>query len=440
MNTDNKIPVIDTLEMLGAEHLYPTAVIKLDNDKVVADILSLCNIADIKSDDFLDPNYSFLVEGDDDFTQIMEYEDEDGKEDTETVVVDKKDNVWKVTVYEYLDGANVNRMMWLEMVGGKRLWDTQVIFTTNPDIFMRDGFNKYYIYDCNADRLLQQIYDKSISILKNKVSIDSYNTKLVSIIPDNLFTYYVWRKEYKDMEVLYDLDEDEKNVIINILGKSIPIDDKIEPCCIHNNTYNMTPDYYIKVWAAAYRGSMMRESSIKNNLSDKDIFLRFNSKGPVLIEMADAIDNGYDNIEVFNKWVQENSPYHCLDVIYARTHLSPSIEDGMLMYYNSTTWYVAAFLKSLKETYDAANGNIYVSEAKMYLDMIMGDDYIRFTPVMGNKYLGAHDIENIGLEHPCYSDYGYGEDTFDKITHLPHTVKVNEYCDILKIGDRYSFK
>lgn len=438
MNT-NKIPVIDTLEMLGAEHLYPDAVIKLDNDKVVADILSLCNIADIKSEDFLDPNYSFLVEGDDDFAQIMEYEDEDGK-DTETVVVDKKDNVWKVTVYEYLDGAEVDRMMWLEAVGGKRLWDTRVVFTTKPDIFMRDGFNKYYIYDCNADGLLQQIYDKSISILKNKVSIDSYNAKLDSIIPDNLFTYYVWRKEYKDMEVLYDLDEYEKSVIINILGESIPIDDKIEPCCIHNNAYNMTPDYYIKVWAAAYRGSMMRESSIKNNLSDKDIFHRFNSKGPVLIEMADAIDDGYDNIEVFNKWVQENSPYHCLDVIYARTHLSPSIEDGMLMYYNSTTWYVAAFLKSLKETYDAANGNIYVSEAKMYLDMIMGDDYIRFTPVMGNKYLGVHDIENIGLEHPCYSDYGYGEDTFDKITHLPHTIKVNEYCNTLKIGDRCNLK
>ena len=440
MDTNNKKHVIDTLETLGSEHLYPTAVIKLDNDKVIADILSLCNIADIKSDDFLDPNYSFLIEGDDDFTQMVKYEGDNGEEEVEKVVVDKKDSVWKVTVYEYLDGAEVNRAMWLEMVGGKRLWDTQVAFTTNPDIFIHTGFSKYYIYECDADGLLQQIYNKSVSILENKVSIDNYNAKLDSIIPDDLFTYYVWRQEYKDMELLYDLDEDEKNVIINILGESVPIDDKIEPCCIHNNTYNMTPDYYIKVWAAAYRGSMMRESSIKNNLSDKDIFSRFNSKGHVLIEMADAVDNGYDDIEVFNKWVQENSPYHCLDVIYARTHLAPSIEDGMLMYYNSTTWYTDAFLKSLKETYDAANGNIYVSEAKMYLDMIMGDDYIRFTPVMGNKYLGEHDVESIGLEHPCYSDYGYGEDTFDKIVHLPHTAKVNEYCGPLMIGDRYNRK
>jgi hypothetical protein len=85
----------------------------------------------------------------------------------------------------------------------------------------------------------------------------------------------------------------------------------------------MTLRKYMHIWRIAYEVYRTKseidpiEKSVYEDVSDKEIFTRHNSKGREI----DGLN--LDSEEDFLKWEGTNSPYHCLDIAYARVHLSP---------------------------------------------------------------------------------------------------------------------
>ena len=87
----------------------------------------------------------------------------------------------------------------------------------------------------------------------------------------------------------------------------------------------MTIRRYALLWSICYRATR----SIRHGREEDalDTFSRANSKG------AEIKGFNPDNEDDFIKWFEENSSYHCFDVVYARVHLVPhKSDDGWRLY------------------------------------------------------------------------------------------------------------
>ena len=90
----------------------------------------------------------------------------------------------------------------------------------------------------------------------------------------------------------------------------------------------MTLRTYMYVWRLLYETYRTKDEyrpEPKSEFADKtdeEIFVRYNSKGR---EIA-GLD--LDSEQDYQKWEDENSSYHCMDVAYARIHLHPWKKDG----------------------------------------------------------------------------------------------------------------
>ena len=93
-------------------------------------------------------------------------------------------------------------------------------------------------------------------------------------------------------------------------------------------TEKMTLRTYMHIWRIAYEAYRTKDSfepdkpNTYHGRTDESIFMRYNSKGHE-IENYDL-----DSEEGYLAWEEENSPYHCHDVAYARIHLCPCKNDG----------------------------------------------------------------------------------------------------------------
>jgi hypothetical protein len=77
------------------------------------------------------------------------------------------------------------------------------------------------------------------------------------------------------------------------------------------------------IWRIAYEAYRTKSEIdptgkfMYEDVSDEEIFTRHNSKGREIEGL------NLDSEEDFLKWEGTNNPYHCLDIAYARVHLSP---------------------------------------------------------------------------------------------------------------------
>lgn len=176
----------------------------------------------------------------------------------------------------------------------------------------------------------------------------------------------------------------------------------------------MTLRKYMHVWCIAYEAYRTKseidptKKTEYENVSDEEIFTRHNSKG----QEIEGLD--LDSEQDFLKWEGINSSYHCLDVAYARVHLSPHkkgegwedeeipVSDGQWYFtlHFSVYGYSQDVINMLESLYQAGIG-VKCSAMSRLLKMVKETDYVSISS-LPNKY--AHDDEignEISLPYEC---------------------------------------
>lgn len=160
----------------------------------------------------------------------------------------------------------------------------------------------------------------------------------------------------------------------------------------HSNI--MTLRTYMHVWRIAYdayrSNGSSHSDSITENLSDEEVFMHHNSKGRGIEDLD------LDSEEDFKEWMDANSPYHCLDVVYARISLQPhkkedfyediEITDGGWFF--SLGYGVAGYSDDMISILGSLldNGiNVFCNDSDRLLRMAEETDYVGITP-NPNKY------------------------------------------------------
>lgn len=423
---EDKFNILLDLADLGSMHIPDNAVVVTNDSqsRILADMISACDISRLSTSDVCDNVYSFIIQGDSNFKQSYGLDEDD---EVEVKHFSVKDNIWKVTLQEYRDGNNIIRSMYLRSISKKMLWDVSLLITTDGERI--DNRSNVICADCNS--LLNQVYNKVLSIVRNEKTIASYNEKLVQMLPDYLRTYYVKRSDIKSLEVGKDMSNSDKSKIHDVLKGSIDYDVKAmllsQAVKLGENqevTSKITPRVYVHAWRVAHeKSSGPYRSESTSELDDAAYFSMHNSKGS---ELIDKINEGgeaeWDNPSLLTKWGEEYSMYHCYDVIYARTHLCPC--NNKLYYSNSTSLYVEEFLGSVVDVYNVLNDLLYIPDAYMYQTMLYGEDYVKFVPEYADKYLRLYKVP-YGL---CYAEYGYGIDATEEIKRMSSAACVNEFC------------
>lgn len=173
----------------------------------------------------------------------------------------------------------------------------------------------------------------------------------------------------------------------------------------------MTLRTYIHFWRLLYETYRTKDEyrpEPKSEFADKtdeEIFVRYNNKGR---EIA-GLD--LDSEQDYQKWEDENSSFHCMDVAYARIHLHPWKKGGRWgenvpvaegQWYFTLTFSVYGYsndvVNMLEALCDAGIG-VICNESARLLRMAEETDYVGITPG-ADKY--AHN-EKIGNEItlPC---------------------------------------
>ena len=167
------------------------------------------------------------------------------------------------------------------------------------------------------------------------------------------------------------------------------------------------------IWRIAYEAYCTKSrfdpepKSAYKNVSDEDIF-RHNSKGREIEGL------NLDSEEDFLKWESSNSPYHCLDVAYARVHLSPHkkgegwgdeeipVPEGHWYFslYFSVYGYSQDVINMLEAFCHAGIGVVCGATSRL-LKMVNETDYVSISSIP-NKYTHDEEIGNeISLPYEC---------------------------------------
>lgn len=165
---------------------------------------------------------------------------------------------------------------------------------------------------------------------------------------------------------------------------------------------------YISVWSAAYRvlarirkednSDQYAQATLQNarTMNDTELFMRYNSKGRE-IEGLDL-----DSEEDFKKWDGENSAFHCMDVSYARIHLSPWRENESESYRFHLNFGVYGFYDEVAEIAIALHKQgitLKVDEIDSILKILRQEDMVGFRP-HPDKYMNRDGVTNqVWLPH-----------------------------------------
>lgn len=162
----------------------------------------------------------------------------------------------------------------------------------------------------------------------------------------------------------------------------------------------MTLRTYIYVWRILYEAYRTQDryrpepKSDFANKSDEEVFVRYNSKGRE-IEGLDL-----DSEQDYQKWYDDNSSFHCMDVAYARIHLH-----------------------ARKKTNRLGNENIPVADGQWYFSL-------------GFCVYGySNDVVNM-LEALC--DVGIGV-VCDETSRLLRIAEETDYVGITPGANKYSY-
>lgn len=254
-------------------------------------------------------------------------------------------------------------------------------------------------YNGNISRPLKKI-EGYVNALVDLIcdNPDAYNSYVAENLPYSKRDGRIARADLNRICPVYRTFENPEQVIDIInTHKSLPI-----------TTYSkMTLRTYMHVWQIvyeAYRRLDRFKDDEDNGLakkSDEEIFCRHDSKG------SQIEDLDLDSEEDFKRWEDEYSPYHCMDVAYARIHLSPRKQDDFWhdddVKVENGLWYFSLHFSVYGYSQDVVNMLKALNEAKIGVECSSADrlmkmaketDWVSIAP-MPNKY--SHDDE-IGNE------------------------------------------
>ena len=260
------------------------------------------------------------------------------------------------------------------------------------------GERKPDVWHGNVSKALKKL-ESYVAALVDRICAnpDEYNDYVAENLPYSKREGRIRRKDLNRICPSYRTFDDPEHVVSIVKEvQAIPI-----------TAYDkMTLRTYMHVWRILYEAYYTKDRFRQDDaerfcgLSDAEVF-EHNSKG----RETEGLD--LDSEADYLKWEKENSPYHCLDVAYARVHLQPikkgdhsfdeesDAPDGK-WYFSlgySVYGYSQDVVNMLEALRDAGIG-LRCSSSKRLLKMALEDDWVSLSP-LPNKY--THD-EELGNE------------------------------------------
>ena len=165
---------------------------------------------------------------------------------------------------------------------------------------------------------------------------------------------------------------------------------------------------YITVWSAAYRILSLirydeRDKGFERKLlhdaqtvDDIELFMEYDSKGQEIEGL------NLDSQEDYEKWRKANCGFHCMDVSYARIHLSPWRENESESYRFHLNFGVYGFYDEVAEIAIALYKQgitLKVDEIDSILKILRQEDMVGFRP-HPDKYMNRDGVTNqVWLPH-----------------------------------------
>ncbi|MCQ2336306.1 MAG: hypothetical protein MJ010_03890 [Paludibacteraceae bacterium] len=246
----------------------------------------------------------------------------------------------------------------------------------------------------NVSRALKKL-EKYVTALVDQICInpDEYNAYVAKNLPYRKRKGKIRRKDLNRICPTYKtFDNPERAVSIVNKMERMPI-----------ITYDkMTLRTYMHIWRILYEAYCTKNTFLDqkkeffSGLSDIEVF-KHNNKG----FETEGLD--LDSEKDFLKWMDENSPYHCLDVAYARISLAP-IKNGVSWYVKDADipngkWFFSLSYSIYGYSEDVVNMLEALEEAGIGLrcdsltrlnKMALEEDWVSLSP-LPNKY--KHDDE-----------------------------------------------
>ena len=165
---------------------------------------------------------------------------------------------------------------------------------------------------------------------------------------------------------------------------------------------------YITVWSAAYRilsqiryderdkGYERKLLHDAQTMDDIELFMEYDSKGQEIEGL------NLDSQEDYEKWRKANCGFHCMDVSYARIHLSPWRENESESYRFHLNYGVYGFYDEVAEIAIALHKQgitLKVDEIDSILKILRQEDMVGFRP-HPDKYMNRDGVTNqVWLPH-----------------------------------------
>ena len=165
---------------------------------------------------------------------------------------------------------------------------------------------------------------------------------------------------------------------------------------------------YITVWSAAYRilsqiryderdkGYERKLLHDAQTMDDIELFMEYDSKGQEIEGL------NLDSQEDYEKWRKANCGFHCMDVSYARIHLSPWRENESESYRFHLNFGVYGFYDEVAEIAIALHKQgitLKVDEIDSILKILRQEDIVGFRP-HPDKYMNRDGVTNqVWLPH-----------------------------------------
>ena len=165
---------------------------------------------------------------------------------------------------------------------------------------------------------------------------------------------------------------------------------------------------YITVWSAAYRilsqiryderdkGYERKLLHDAQTMDDIEMFMEYDSKGQEIEGL------NLDSQEDYEKWRKANCGFHCMDVSYARIHLSPWRENESESYRFHLSFGVYGFYDEVAEIAIALHKQgitLKVDEIDSILKILRQEDMVGFRP-HPDKYMNRDGVTNqVWLPH-----------------------------------------
>lgn len=309
-------------------------------------------------------------------------------------------------------GDDNRRILWLDFQGPKKHEDYWEHFDENSvawyQIMTAQYKDEHYLYFSDGEGKLICYVDKPgfgsnypYDISKPLTRIAGYVKRIVDAIvrdPKAYNEYVAEHLPYSKREGLIS-----RNTLYSILPIYRRIEDEeqeIELLEEMRNSEYFHPDkitlnsyaHYWRIGYEAYRKynpSYFRGEEDYSKMTDRELFVEHSNKG------YDAQDYDWDSEEAFWEWEKANTPYHNLDIAYARIHFVPRKDKSGKNYFDlyfSSYGYMEDVLLIARAYHDAGI-NVRVEPYDKMMGILRETDYVRITPFRSH-YLQSDNVGN----------------------------------------------